>query len=101
MNFYAPNDVLQYLNEHDFECLMPAEFDLHRKKISLYQYSNGEIVWADDSFGSYFALLTGQPLPVLTNEEYRQYVRNKEAFLGDQRASNLWRAWMLFKEAKK
>lgn len=96
MKFYVPCEAIRYLKDEDFEWLMPADFCVGRQSITLYQYSNGWIIEADESFNTFFALITGRKLPYITDQEYRQFLLDKVAYLGRERTQNIWKAWCAF-----
>jgi hypothetical protein len=96
MKFYIPNDRIAQVNEDDCIWLNPAEFVSHRKAIILYEWANGWIFEADDSFNTYFKLITGKQLPTITDAEYAQYIVDKIAFLGKERCQQFRTAWTEF-----
>ena len=93
MKFYVPNDCMHYIKEGDCAWLNPAEFNPHKKAIILYEWSNGWIAETDDSFNSYFTLITGKQLPTITDAEYAQFIVDKIAFLGKERCRQFRTAW--------
>lgn len=96
MKFYIPNNKIEQVDEEDCIWLNPADFRTHQKSIVLDQWGNGWIFEADDSFNSFFTLITGKQLPVITDAEYAQFVVDKIAFLGKKRAEEFRSAWLEF-----
>jgi hypothetical protein len=96
MKFYIPNDRIAQVNEDDCIWLNPADFSLHKKAIVLYEWSNGWLFEADDSFNTYFTLITGKQLPTITDAEYAQFIVDKIAFLGKKRTEEFRTAWAEF-----
>jgi hypothetical protein len=96
MKFYIPNICFNSVSHHELNWLVPAEFNWAKRSIYLYEYSNGWIADADDSFNSFFTLTTGNKLPTITDAEYNQYVLDKVAFFSKTRAEEFRTAWAEF-----
>lgn len=96
MKFYIPNDRICQLNEDDCIWLNPADFSVRKKSLILDQWANGWIFESDDSFNSFFTLITGNQLPTVTDAEYAQFVADKVAFLGKDRCEQFRLAWAQF-----
>lgn len=96
MKFYIPNDRISRVDEDDCVWLNPADFNSHKEAIILDQWANGWIFEADDSFNTYFTLITGKQLPTITDAEYAQFIVDKIAFLGRDRARQFRLAWAEF-----
>jgi len=96
MKFYIPNDRIAQVNEDDCTWLNPADFNMHKRAIILYQWANGWIFEADDSFNTYFTLITGKQLPTITDAEYAQFIIDKVAFLSKERTEQFRSSWAQF-----
>lgn len=96
MKFYIPGNCINQINEEDCIWLNPAEFSSSRKAIILLEWSNGWIFEADDSFNTYFTLITSKQLPTITDAEYAQFIVDKIAFLGKERCRQFTFAWSQF-----
>jgi hypothetical protein len=101
MKFYIPNDKIDQVNEEDCKWLNPADFQPHKRSITLYEYSNGWIFEAEESFNSFFKLITGKKLPTITDAEYAQFVLDKVAFFSKDRAEQFRTAWAEFLPKKR
>ena len=97
MKFYIPNDRISMIEEYDCAWLMPADFNPHKKAIVLYEWANGWIIESDDYFNTYFVLMTGKKLPTITDDEYKQFVMDKIAFLSKARNNEFKTAWLEFR----
>ena len=98
MKFYIPCELFQKLEQQfEIECLLPADFDSIRGTITLFEYSNGWMIKADDSLRTYIHILTGISLPGFTDSEYRQFVRDKQITIEAYKTNQLWNAWHSFK----
>jgi hypothetical protein len=96
MKFFIPCDKIPLLENVDYESLVPAEFNYQTRSITLYQYSNGEIFTTDEYFASFFAIKTGYRLPIITDQEYAQYILDKKAFFSKARAEQIRAGWAAF-----
>lgn len=97
MKFYIPNNFIHCINEKDCRWLMPADFNQNREALVFNEWSSGWIFEADDSFNTYFTIVTGNQLPTITDAEYAQFVIDKVAFLGRERAKQFRTAWIKFR----
>lgn len=89
MKFYIPNSKIGEVDEYDCVWLNPAEFSPHREAIVLDQWGNGWIFEADESFNTFFTIITGDSLPIITDAEYAQFIMDKIAFLGKNEPRSL------------
>lgn len=96
MKFYIPSHCIEQVNEEDCKWLNPAHFNLHKRSIILYEWANGWIFEADDSFNTYFTLITGKQLPIITDAEYAQFIVDKVAFLSKERSEQFRSSWGQF-----
>jgi len=96
MKFYVPSNSIAYLEDQDCTWLNPADFNFHKRCITLYEWANGWIFEADESFNSFFTIITGKQLPIITDEEYQQFVMDKVAFLSKKRTEEFRTAWAEF-----
>lgn len=96
MKFYVPNSRIDQIELHDCTWLNPAHFDSNKEALVLDQWANGWIFEADESFNSFFTIITGNQLPTITDAEYAQFVMDRIAFLGKERARQFRTAWVQF-----
>jgi hypothetical protein len=99
MKFYIPSLMLDKLHEEEFVWLSPAHFNITRKCITRDSFGSGWIIEADEGFDTFFAIKTGLQLPLITDQEYKQFELDEIAFLGKERTRKLQEAWSRFKEA--
>lgn len=96
MKFYIPNDRISTVEDYGCEWLTTADFNPHKRAIVLYEWGNGWIFEADDYFNTYFTLMTGKKLPTITDDEYKQFLMDKIAFLSKARNKEFKTAWLQF-----
>jgi len=96
MKFYVPHSVIDHLEEQECTWLNPADFSFHKRCIRMNDWASGWIFEADDSFNSFFTIITGKQLPTITDEEYQQFVMDRVAFLSKKRAEEFRTAWVAF-----
>lgn len=94
MKFYVPNEITAQIKDEDVDWLNPAEYSTTKNTLTLYQWSNGYIMEADEYFRSFFALSSGKVLPMVTEAEYTQFIIDKVTFLSKDRAKQFKSAWM-------
>ena len=96
MKFYIPANRIYLIEDFDCEMLTEADYDSHKRAITLCMWSNGWIYETDDGFDTYFTLVTGYRLPTVTDDEYNQYIMDKITFLSKERAKQFRSAWTTF-----
>ena len=93
MKFYVPCDKAHHVDGQDVIWLEEATLEFHKKRLVLYQWSDGYIFEADESFQTFFAIQTGFPMPFITDQEYNQLIVDKIAYLDKARTNQLRAAW--------
>lgn len=91
MKFYVPNEISSHIE--DVEWLVPAEYNINKNTLTLYEWANGYIMEADEHFQSFFALSFGIVLPRVTDAEYAQFILDKVTFLDKGRAEQFKTTW--------
>ena len=93
MKFYVPCDKAYYLEDQDVAWIDEATLEFHKKRLVRYQWSDGYIFEADESFQTFFAIQTGFQMPYITDQEYTQFTIDKIAYLDKARVNQLRAAW--------
>lgn len=93
MKFYVPCDKAHHVEDQDVIWLEEATLEFNKKRLVLYQWSDGYIFEADESFQTFFAIQTGFQMPYITDQEYAQLIVDKIAYLDKARVNQLRVAW--------
>jgi len=96
MKFYIPTGCIYLISEDDCFWLQPVEFISYRNAIKLNKWANGWLAEADESFNSYFTIISGSQLPIITDAEYFQVVADGIAFFSKERAKQFRSTWREF-----
>ena len=101
MKFYIPCNRITLIEEYDCKWLTEADFLPSQRRIVLREWASGWIFESDDYFNTYFTLMSGHKLPTLTDDEYKQFVMDKVAFLSKERATQFRLAWAEFQPKRR
>lgn len=93
MKFYVPCDKAFHVEDEDVVWLEEATLEWDKKRLVLYEWADGYIFEADDSFQTFFAIKTGFQMPYITDQEYAQLIVDKIAYLDKARVNQLRTAW--------
>lgn len=96
MKFYIPNTCLSEVEDQDCVWLKPVVFNRTRKALILDQWANGWLFEADESFNSFFTVITGNQLPTVSDAEYAQLEMDRISFLSKERTRQFGLAWNKF-----
>ena len=102
MKYCIPSGLVTntYL-ENNCEWVEPIEFIEYRKAIINNPIKiNGWILESDDSFDSYFVLVSGIQIPKIFDSEYSQLSLDNIAFLSKTRFQEFRKLWKKFSDDK-
>lgn len=82
MKFFISHTSINNLtNWDDMAWLQTVHYSTVTKRISLDQWGNGWVCEADESFLSFYTILSGKELMRISETEYMQLISDKTIFL--------------------